>query len=107
VVPPPVVPRPRLVLVVRFRDVVLRLRAGALREAFAAAGARFAVERLPAVLRAGDARVALAVEDFARVGRLAVARLAGLRFAVERLAVDLRAPPREGPEDDVARAAEP
>jgi NADH:ubiquinone oxidoreductase subunit K len=107
--PPPVVPRPRVVRVVRLRAVVLRLRAGALRAVFAApverfaAVARFAVERLAAGVRAAEVRAAPAVDDFARVERLAVER-----FAVERLAVDLRAPlDLPPPVDDVPRADEP
>jgi NADH:ubiquinone oxidoreductase subunit K len=113
---------------VRRRGVALRLRAGALRAAFAApverlaAVVRLAVERLAAGLRAADVRAAPAAEDFARVERLAVERLAVDRFAVERFAVERFAVERfaverdellrpaldlRAPDDDVARAPEP
>jgi hypothetical protein len=70
---------------------------------------RFAVERLAAGLRAVEARLAPPLEDFARavVDRLAVERFAVERLAVDRLAVDLRAPLRDEPVADVARAVEP
>jgi hypothetical protein len=92
---------------VRRRAVERRFRAGALRASlaaplvFAALVLRFAADRFAAGLRAADVRLEPAVE------RLAVERFAVDRFAVRRLAVDLRAPLRDEPVDDVARAGEP
>ena len=98
----------------------MRRRAGAFRaglaapEDFAALVERLGVDRFAAGLRAVDARVVPAVEDFARVlvERFAVERFAVLRFAVERLAVerfavDLRAPLRAAPEDAALPALAP
>jgi hypothetical protein len=97
---------------VRLRAVVPRLAAGlradvrlaAVPAAFVApverfADERLAVERLAAGLRAVDARVAPAVDDFARDE---VERFGVERFAVLRFAAGLRVPV-----DEVARDAEP